>query len=172
MAYHPETDAFYIPLTPGCAHSVFGPMPEPAEFGGGGVGPNDRRFLAHPQSPEHLGIFVALHSRTGEVLWRRPSKLQYGTSALTTGGGLVFVGNLDRHVYALDARNGDVLWQTRTPTAADGFPITYAVDGRQYVAIPSGPGWFLAWRNAELVFDDVRRPRTRGSVMHVFALPD
>ena len=172
MAYHPETDAFYIPVMPGCAHSTFSPMPEPAEIGGGGVGPADRRFTAHPKSPEHLGIFVAMDSRTGEVLWQRPSRLHYGTSALTTGGGLVFVGNIDRNIYALDARDGNVLWQTRTPTAADGFPITYAVNGRQYFAVPSGPGWFLAWRNAELVFPDVQRPRTRGSVMQVFALPE
>ena len=172
MAYHPGTEAFYISLMPGCAHSTFEPMPEPAEIGGGGVGPADRRFTAHPQSPEHLGIFAAMSSRTGELLWTRPSKLQYATSSLTTGGGLVFVGNLDRNFYAMDIRTGDVVWSTRAPTSIDGFPITYAVDGRQYVAVPSGPGWFLAWRNAELVFDDVQRPRTRGSVMHVFALPE
>lgn len=171
MAYHPETEAFYIPLTPGCAHSTFKPLLDTPAIGGGGVGPADRQFTAHPKSPEQLGDFVAMHSRTGEVLWRRRNRLQYGTAALTTGGGLVFIGSIDRHMYALDARSGDVLWQTRTPTSTDGFPITYAVDGRQYLAVPSGPGWFLAWRNAEQVFSDVRRPRTRGSVMQVFALP-
>ena len=172
MAYHPGTQAFYIPLTPGCAHSVFEAMPEPREVGGGGVGKADRKFLVHPDSPEQLGDFVAMDSRTGKVLWRRRSRLQYGTSALTTGGGLVFVGNVDRHVYALDVRDGTVLWQTRTPTATDGFPITYAVEGRQYVAVPSGPGWFLSWNNARQVFSDVQRPRTRGSVIQVFALPE
>ena len=57
MAYHPETEAFYIPLTPGCAHSTFKPMPEPAEIGGGGIGPADRRFTlssAEPPAPRHL----------------------------------------------------------------------------------------------------------------------
>jgi len=172
MAYHPETEAFYIPLTPGCAHSVFEPLEEEPAIGGGGVGPADRKFTAHPKSPDHLGDFVAMSSRTGEVLWRRPSRLQYGTAALTTGGGLVFVGNIDRHMYALDARDGNVLWQTRTPTATDGFPITYAVDGRQFLAVPSSTGWFLAWNNARQVFPEVQRPRTRGSVMQVFALPE
>ena len=172
MAYHPETEAFYIPLTPGCAHSVFKPLEEEPAIGGGGVGPADRQFTAHPKSPDHLGDFVAMSSRTGEVLWRRPSRLQYGTAALTTGGGLVFVGNIDRHMYALDARDGNVLWQTRTPTATDGFPITYAVDGRQFLAVPSSTGWFLAWNNARQVFPEVQRPRTRGSVMQVFALPE
>ena len=171
MAYHPGTDAFYIPLFPGCAHSVFEPMPEPPAIGGGGVGPSDRRFQAHPLTPEALGDFVAMSSRTGEVLWRRRSRLQYGTAALTTGGGLVFVGDIERHIYALDVENGEVLWQSRAPTATDGFPITYAVDGRQYVAVPSGPGWFISWQNAGLVFPDVERPGTTGSVIQVFALP-
>ena len=171
MAYHPETEAFYVPLTPGCAHSIFGAMPPP-ELGGGGVGPNDRRFTVHPQSPEQLGDFVAMDSRTGELLWRRRSRWQYGTAVLTTGGGLVFVGDIDRHMYAFDARDGTELWRTRTPTATDGFPITYAVDGRQYVAVPSGPGWSLSWRNARIAFPEtMQRPPGAGSVLQVFALP-
>jgi alcohol dehydrogenase (cytochrome c) len=171
MAYHPGTQAFYIPLTPGCAHSVFDAMPVPREVGGGGIGLADRKFLVHPNSPEQLGDFVAMDSRTGRVLWRRRSRLQYGTSALTTAGGLVFVGNLDRHMYALDVRDGTELWRTRTPTSTDGFPITYAAGGRQYLAVPSGPGWFVAWNNAAQAFPDVQR-RPGGSVMQVFALPE
>ena len=172
MAYHPETEAFYVPLTPGCAHSVFGEMPAP-ELGGGGVGPNDRRFVVHPDSPEQLGDFVAMDSRTGEVRWRRRSRWQYGTAALATGGGLVFVGDIDRYMYAFDARDGTELWRTRTPTATDGFPITYAVDGRQYLAVPSGPGWSISWRNARLAFPEtMQRPPGSGSVLQVFALPE
>ena len=120
MAYHPETKAFYVPLTPGCARSVFGAMPEP-ELGGGGVGPNDRRFVVHPD-PEQLGDFLAMDTRTGELLWRRRSPWQYETGVLTTRGGLVFVGDIDRYMYAFDARDGTELWRTRTPTATDGSP--------------------------------------------------
>jgi alcohol dehydrogenase (cytochrome c) len=178
MAYHPETDAFYIPIVPSCAHSVFEAMPEPREEGGGGVGRSDRRFVLHPDSPEHLGHFVAMDSQTGEVLWRRRSRMQYGTSALTTAGGLVFVGNIDRYFYAFDVRNGDELWRTRTPTSSDGFPITYAIGGRQYLAVPSGAGWFNHWNNARQVFPDsdlrlARAGQHRGaSVIQVFALKE
>ena len=178
MAYHPDTDAFYVPLVPGCAHAVFDAMTGPRELGGGGVGPSDRRFVLHPDSPEHLGVFVAIDSRTGEVLWRQRSRLQYGTSALTTAGGLVFVGNIDRYFYAFDVRDGTELWRTRTPTSTDGFPITYAVDGRQYVAVPSGPGWFNHWNNARQVLPaaDQRLARAGlhrgGSAIQVFALPE
>ena len=172
MAYHPETHAFYIPLTPGCAHSVFSATPEP-EIGGGGVGLNNRQFIVHPDSPEQLGDFVAMDSQTGDLLWRRRSRWQYGTAVLTTAGGLVFVGDVERYMYAFDARDGTELWRTRTPTATDGFPITYAVDGRQYLAVPSGPGWALAWRNARQVFPEtMQRPPGSGSVLQVFALPE
>ena len=172
MAYHPETQAFYIPLTPGCAHSVFAAMPPP-EVGGGGNGLSDRAFVVHPDSPEQLGDFVAMDSQTGAILWRRRSRWQYGTAVLTTAGGLVFVGDIDRHMYALDARDGTELWHTRTPTATDGFPITYAVGDRQYLVVPSGPGWSLAWRNARQAFaDDMQRPPGTGSVLQVFALPE
>ena len=105
-------------------------------------------------------------------LGRRRSRWQYGTAVLTTAGGLVFVGDIDRHMYALDARDGTELWHTRTPTATDGFPITYAVAGRQYLAVPSGPGWSIAWRNARQAFpEDMQRPPGGGSVLQVFALP-
>ena len=172
MAYHPETRAFYVPLTPGCAHSVFAEMPPP-ELGGGGVGLNNREFVTHPDSPAQLGDFVAMDSDTGDVLWRRRSRWQYGTAALTTGGGLVFVGDLERYMYAFDARDGTELWRTRTPTATDGFPITYAVNGRQYLAVPSGPGWAISWRNARQVFPEtMQRPPGSGSVIQVFALPE
>ena len=172
MAYHPETQAFYIPLTPGCAHSTFAAMSQP-EVGGGGNGLSDRAFVVHADSPEQLGDFVAMDSRTGAILWRRRSRWQYGTAVLTTAGGLVFVGDVDRHMYALDARDGTELWHTRTPTATDGFPITYAVGDRQYLVVPSGPGWSLAWSNARQAFpDDMVRPPGTGSVLQVFALPE
>jgi alcohol dehydrogenase (cytochrome c) len=172
MAYHPETRAFYIPLTPGCAEdAVYHAMPERREVGGGGMGESERPFVAHPASPNHLGDFVAMDSRTGEILWRRRSRLPYGTSALTTAGGLVFVGDFDRYFYAFDVETGTPLWQTRAPTALDGFPITYAVDGRQYIAVASGAGWFVAWPNVLDVFPDVHQP-IGDPVIQVFALPE
>ena len=74
MAYHPETQAFYIPLTPGCAHSTFAAMSQP-EVGGGGNGLSDRAFVVHADSPEQLGDFVAMDSRTGAILWAPPQPL-------------------------------------------------------------------------------------------------
>ena len=61
---------------------------------------------------------------------------------LTTATGLAFVGDVDRYFRALDVRTGEVLWETRLGHSAQGFPITYAAGGSQYVAVPAGLGIF------------------------------
>jgi glucose dehydrogenase len=57
---------------------------------------------------------------------------------LTTAGGLVFHGDLKGWFKALDARTGQMLWQFNTGSGISAAPITYAVDGKQYVAVVSG----------------------------------
>ena len=66
---------------------------------------------------------------------------------------------------------GELLWQTRLPTSVQGFPISYAVEGRQYVAIPVGVG-AQAWSTIPLrLTPEVRRPET-GNGLYLFALPE
>jgi alcohol dehydrogenase (cytochrome c) len=81
-----------------------------------------------------------MHARDGTILWRHRTRTPPNTAALTTGGGLVVVGDYDRYLYVHDAASGDILFQTRLPTSVQGFPITYAVGGRQYLAVPVGTG--------------------------------
>jgi alcohol dehydrogenase (cytochrome c) len=172
MAYHPGTRAFYIPLKISCARSVFNAMTDPAAVGGGGVGPSKRDFERHPASPDNIGDFVAMDSRTGKVLWRRRNRLPYNTAALTTAGDLVFVGDITGRFVAMDAETGQVLWEAVTPTASDGFPITYAVGGRQYLVVPSGPGWNLGWNQTRDFFPEISRPKPSGTGIHVYELPE
>lgn len=169
MSYNPDTEAFYIPLTLNCETGIFGPVEK--REGGGGAGPVRRTNHFHPKSPEHIGEFVAMSMRTGEVLWRHRTRTPTNTAALTTSGGLAVMGDWDRHLYVYDARDGEILWQTRLPTAVQGFPITYAVDGKQYLAVPVGTGG-ASWNNLvprELT-PEKRHPPT-GNAVFVFALP-
>ena len=59
-------------------------------------------------------------------------------SLATTGGGLVFGGDVAGRFRAFDQETGEVLWQINLGSPVTGFPITYAVDGRQYVAVSTG----------------------------------
>ena len=126
----------------------------------------------HPDSPDHLGELLALSMRTGEVLWRHRTRTPINSAALTTAGGIVVAGDWDRHLYVHDATNGGILWQTRLPTSIQGFPISYAVDGRQYLAVPVGAGG-ASWGTllpSELT-PEKRIPRA-GNGVFVFALPE
>ena len=169
MAYHPQTQAFYIPLSLTCEKGTFREVRQVE--GGGGTGTVTRINYFHPKSPNQLGEFAAM-GRDGKILWKQRVRTPYNTAALTTAGGLAFVGDWDRHFYAYDAQTGAVLWQTRTPTSAQGFPITYSVRGRQYVAVPSGFGGG-SWTSLvpiELT-PEIKRPAAGNSIL-VFALPE
>lgn len=169
MSYHPGMEAFFIPINLNCETAVFGPVDRVA--GGGGTGPVRRTNHHHPDSEEQLGEFVAMSMRTGDVLWRRRFRTPINSAALTTAGGLAIAGGWDRQVYAFDAGSGETLWETRLPTSVQGFPITYAVGGKQYLAVPVGAGG-ASWGGmlpADLT-PEKRRP-VGGNGLFIFALP-
>ena len=172
MAYHPGTEAFYVPLNLNCETAAFLPV-EKRDGGGGTGGVRDREYHFHPDSPDQVGELQALDLRTGETRWRQRRRTPYNTAALTTGGGLVFIGDWERFVFAYDARNGAQLWQARLPHMTNGFPITYAVDGTQYIAIGTGPSLGASsWATiipSELL-PEKKNPRAGGGIF-VFALP-
>jgi alcohol dehydrogenase (cytochrome c) len=169
MAFHPQTNALYVPMNLNCEIATFGPTTRVA--GGGGTGPVRRKNAKHPQADGNLGEFLALEITSGKVLWRHRTPSPSNTAALATAGGVVFGGDWDRHMYAYDAATGKILWQTRLPTSAQGFPITYLANGRQYVAMPAGIGGG-SWSTliAPELAPEIRRPNS-GNALLVFALP-
>ncbi|OFW37345.1 MAG: hypothetical protein A3F70_16700 [Acidobacteria bacterium RIFCSPLOWO2_12_FULL_67_14] len=87
---------------------------------------------------------------------------------MTTGGGLVFAGDLNRYFRAFDAKTGKILWETRLPASAGGAATSYAVNGQQYVAVPTGRssiGDLLAG-----ILPDIKIPPSANGV-YVFKLP-
>ena len=171
MAYHPDTQAFYIPLNLNCERATFGEV-EHVE-GGGGTGNIRRISLFHRESPDALGEFVAMDMKTGRVIWRHRTRTPMNTAALTTGGGLVVTGDWDRYLYVHDVASGKILFQTRLPTSLQGFPITYAVRGRQYLAIPVGTGGATSWNsNVPADLTPEKKINYSANAIFVFALPE
>jgi alcohol dehydrogenase (cytochrome c) len=170
MAFHPETRAFYIPLLLTCEKGTFTEVKKVE--GGGGLGQGRRDNYYHPESPDNLAQFVAMDSATGRLLWTQRQRAPFNTAALTTAGGLVFVGDWNRYINAYDVTSGKLLWQNRLTTSPQGFPITYEVGGRQYLAVPVGIG-AASWGTAIpiVMAPDVKRP-SGGSALFVFALPE
>ncbi len=138
-AYHPETQALYIPIHPTCVTGAFTPLEKtPGASYYQNTGWLSRGSTAHPDSPDHRGHLIAMDIGSGRILWRHSMETRPQAAALTTGGGLVVSADTDRNLNVHDVATGDVLFHTRLPASAQGFPITYAVDGRQYLAVPVG----------------------------------
>ncbi len=87
---------------------------------------------------DNPGNFVGFDVVNREVLWRVVSPAPFWAGAVATSSGLVFTGDMRGYFMAIDARSGDVLWQFQTGSGIIGSPITYELDGTQYVAVPSG----------------------------------
>ena len=88
-------------------------------------------------------------------------------SLVATGGGLVFGGDANGHFKAFDDRSGKVLWDMNLGSAVSGYPISFAHDGKQYVAVITGPSG-VANAEARLVPDLMQGNAPN---VFVFALP-
>lgn len=120
MAYHPGTEAFYIPLNLSRETGTFTDVKH--EEGGGGNGQGRRKNRRHPERSDGIGEFPALNARTGaRSSGRSRTEAQPNTAALTTAGGLVVVGDWDRNLFVYDVTTGKTLYRTRLSTSAQGF---------------------------------------------------
>src|SRR2546428_7783478 len=102
--------------------------------------------------------------------WSLERGASFLTSVVSPAGGVVFAGSLDRHFKAVDVNTGKVLFDTRLGTSVQGFPITYNVDGKQYVAVPTGNGGGSP-RQVPATISPVIHSPTTGNVVYVFARP-
>jgi len=150
------------------------------------VGANVRIF-AGPGG--YQGEFMAWNPETAEKVWGITEPFPVWTGTLVTAGDVAFYGTMDRWFKAVDARSGDILWQSRLPSGSIGNPMTFtAPDGKQYVAIYSGiGGWFGLPVAADLSREDplgalgavgaayesgLDKVTSVGGTLHVYALED
>jgi alcohol dehydrogenase (cytochrome c) len=165
-AYNAETAALYVVAVDACM--ALTPVGE-GEIGflTTGVAPS----ISPPEDGDgRYGILQALDVDSGETLWTMRERAPPTTGVLATAGGVVFVGAIDRKFTAYDAATGEALWSAGLPDVPNGTPISYAVDGRQYVAMVVGYGSpsTNTWPG---VVPEITIPPVRSSAVFVFALP-
>jgi alcohol dehydrogenase (cytochrome c) len=166
-SYNPDTKILYTPLVESCMDMI------PVPAGGRANLSTGVRWTLRPRpdSDGRYGRLEAINLLTREVVWTERQRAPQTTGALATAGGIVFSGSLDRYVRAYDDSNGKMLWETRLNDVPSSCPITYSVDGRQYLAVVVGNGGPQAASFTALV-PEIQNPPDRGAAIWVFELPE
>ncbi len=158
-AYSPLTNTMYYPLRNVCARMLATTSDRDSS---GGLYALAWRSQIAPGT-DQVGTVQAISAETGETRWRYDQRAAT-MSLVATGGGLVFGGDVNGRFRAFDHETGEILWEINLGSSVSGYPITYVVDGRQYVAVSTGTQRFLDL-TPEL------RPSS-GNNLFVFALPN
>jgi PQQ-dependent dehydrogenase (methanol/ethanol family) len=167
MSYSPDTGLVYLPAkqepTTYRINKTFDKWPVGTNFGVDFWNPPDEVAELPPEfGEEYQGYLLAWDPVEQREVWRATHSTFHNGGVLSTAGNLVFQGNIDEHFVAYDAMTGESLWSMFTQTAILAPPVTYAIDGEQYVAIVAGFGSSSAlWASEQLNPDGTKRNISR-----------
>jgi alcohol dehydrogenase (cytochrome c) len=161
-AYSPRTNAMYMPMQNMCMNATVqsGERDPKLVYG------FSNEYIAAPGA-DNIGVVWAVSAEKGTTVWKHEQRVGV-MSLAATGGGLVFGGDVAGNFRALDDTTGEVLWETNIGAPVSGYPVSFAVDGKQYVAVTTGPSLVAA--AARRITPELTGESGAGQVV-VFALP-
>jgi PQQ-dependent dehydrogenase (methanol/ethanol family) len=132
VAFNPESQSVFI-------SGIYQPSlffnrqlnPEPGK-------PWDSYTFFRQADEDDWGVFTAISTATGKILWQKKIDDPMVGGALATAGDLVFTGEGNGQFNAFDGETGNLLWQYKTNYGVNAPPITYAINGKQYIAVAAG----------------------------------
>ncbi|MDO6460367.1 PQQ-dependent methanol/ethanol family dehydrogenase [Granulosicoccaceae sp. 1_MG-2023] len=135
MSYSKDTGLFYVPSNEWQMDIWNEPIAykQGAAYLGAG-------FTIHPTNEDYIGVLRAMDPITGKEVWRYTNYAPLWGGTMNTAGNLVFFGTPEGYLKALDAKTGELKYEFNTGSGIVGTPITWEMDGEQYVAVASGWG--------------------------------
>jgi alcohol dehydrogenase (cytochrome c) len=163
---NPQTRVLFVPLVESCMDLTPVPLEQRGSLSTG------VRWTIRPRddSDGRYGRIQAIDLTTRETLWTERQRAPQTTGVLATAGGLVFAGALDRMFTAYDDATGQALWQAKLNDVPSSAPISYAVEGKQYIAMTVGHGSAHAL-TFPMLTPEIDLPVVRSATIWVFALP-
>jgi alcohol dehydrogenase (cytochrome c) len=167
-SFDPKTGYAFVSTMKTCMTIAGQKDPDPFKAG---LGYLDETFQVAPVPGSNgWGALQAIDVATGKQVWSHDTKLPWNDGQVSTDTGLVFSGSPDQKFFAFDAKTGKPLWEHHMSSGVIGQPISYQIDGKQYVAVTAGWGGVAPlWGGPKMVpaFKDI----PLGGKLYVFALP-
>ena len=135
MAYNPDTGLFYIPAN----EWGMDMWNEPVTYKKGAAYLGSA-FTIKPVFDDYIGALKAFDPKTGDIKWEYRNVSPLWGGVLTTKGNLVFTGTPEGHLKAFNAETGEEVWSFQTGSGIVSSPITWEMDGEQYIGVTSGWG--------------------------------
>ncbi|MDD2815523.1 MAG: methanol/ethanol family PQQ-dependent dehydrogenase [Thiotrichaceae bacterium] len=118
---------------------------------------------------DHVGTLRAVNPKTGKVEWEHKEKMPLWSGVLATAGNLIFTGTGEGYVKAFNATTGEEVWKFQTGSGVISSPITWEMDGEQYIGITSGYGGAVPLWGGDMA--ELTKPITQGGSFWVFKIP-
>ncbi|EIT71190.1 MULTISPECIES: methanol/ethanol family PQQ-dependent dehydrogenase [Hydrocarboniphaga] len=164
MSYSPDTNLFYIPANEWGMDYWTEHLQYKAGAAYLGQGFRIKRIF-----DDHVGVLRAIDPVTGKIAWEHKEEMPLWAGTLTTKGGLVITGTSDGYVKAFDNKTGKELWKFQTGSGVVSCPITWEMDGEQYIGIASGYGGAVPLWGGDMA--DMTKKVSQGGSFWVFKLP-
>ena len=169
-SYNQPTDLLIIPESQSCVMMAGREVDK--KIGGGGTAAT-QLFYFMPGTNQNMGRLFAINTTTMQTAWTWQQRSPFLTAVLSTGGGVAFIGDFDREFKAIDVKTGQILWRTRLGQTVQGYPVSFSVDGKQYIAVTTGTGGGSPVQKPQTLLTEVNRPvQGNGHQVYVFALPN
>jgi alcohol dehydrogenase (cytochrome c) len=156
-SYHQPDDEIILPLSQTCVLMQ---------------GSGAQKYFEMPGTEGNMGRLSAYQTDTMKPLWSLQQRAPFLTGVVSTAGNVAFVGDFDRVFHAFDTRTGKQLWKTRLGTTVQGYVASFAVNGKQYIAVMTGLGGGSPEQKPTFMLGDETTRPAHGTALYVFGLPD
>jgi len=169
-SYSPDTGLYYKAAQEWCQNMVAQHLPKPNDYSGQMYMSATYTSIPPPGHDAAYGHINATDPITGKKAWEVIYKYPVMASLLSTKGGLLFVPGADGTLDALDAKTGAKLWSRNDGMGHDGGIISYAINGKQYIAVTTGWGTYVSQNLATLFGEPFKSMPMDSGVLIVYGL--